>query len=83
MKGRLSIFIAPIVTKFISVGSAVMTAPASARVWGQEGHAIVAEIAQRRLSGAARSAISSILTNISSTLTHASLASWQCKIIRS
>jgi len=77
MKGRFQIcwLIALMLMKFISVGSAVLMAPASAWAWGQEGHAIVAEIGQRRLTDTARSAISSILTNISPTLTHASLAS--------
>jgi hypothetical protein len=44
--------------------------------WGQEGHAIVAEIAQRRLNDTARAAISTIVTNISPALTQASLASF-------
>jgi hypothetical protein len=44
--------------------------------WGQEGHAIVAEIAQRRLNDTARAAISTIMTNISPALKQASLASF-------
>jgi len=46
-----------------------------ALAWGQEGHSIVAEIAQRRLNDAARAAVSTIFTNVSPLLTHASLAS--------
>ncbi len=44
--------------------------------WGQEGHAIIAEIAQRRLNDTARAGISAILTNVSPVLTQASLASF-------
>ncbi|WP_375414583.1 S1/P1 nuclease [uncultured Bradyrhizobium sp.] len=44
--------------------------------WGQEGHAIVAEIAQRRLSDDTRAAVSAILKNVSPTLQYASLASF-------
>jgi len=47
-----------------------------ALAWGEEGHAIVAEIAQRRLNDVARAAISTIFANISPTLRHASLASF-------
>lgn len=47
-----------------------------ALAWGEEGHAIVAEIAQRRLNDAARAAIARILANVSPTLTNASLASF-------
>lgn len=47
-----------------------------ALAWGEEGHAIVAEIAQRRLNDAARAAVSTILANVSPTLKHASLASF-------
>src|SRR5262249_18183641 len=44
--------------------------------WGEEGHAIVAEIAQRRLNDTARAAVSTILSNASPTLKNASLASF-------
>jgi hypothetical protein len=47
-----------------------------ALAWGQEGHAIVAEIAQRRLNDAARAAVSTIFANASPVLRHASLASF-------
>jgi S1/P1 Nuclease len=46
-----------------------------ALAWGEEGHAIVAEIAQRRLNDAARAAVTNILANASPTLKNASLAS--------
>ena len=46
-----------------------------ALAWGQEGHAIVAEIGQRRLNDTARAAVASILGGISPHLRHASLAS--------
>jgi len=44
--------------------------------WGEEGHAIVAEIAQRRLNDTARAAVTTILRNVSPTLAYASLASF-------
>jgi hypothetical protein len=47
-----------------------------ALAWGEEGHAIVAEIAQRRLNDTARAAVSTILKNSSPELTNASLASF-------
>src|SRR6185295_3634404 len=47
-----------------------------ALAWGQEGHAIVAEIAQRRLSDEARAAVASIFRTVSPVLTYASLASF-------
>src|ERR1700682_242329 len=47
-----------------------------ALAWGEEGHAIVAEIAQRRLNDAARAAVSTVFANVSPVLTHASLASF-------
>jgi hypothetical protein len=43
---------------------------------GTGGHAIVAEIAQRRLNDAARAAVSTIFANASPVLMHASLASF-------
>src|SRR5690349_22179971 len=46
-----------------------------ALAWGEEGHAIVAEVAQRRLNDAARAAVTNILANASPTLKNASLAS--------
>lgn len=54
----------------------VCTLVGQALAWGQEGHAIVAEIAQRRLNDTARVAIATILRNISPNLTYASLASF-------
>src|SRR3954447_20951339 len=61
-----------------SIGLAVLVGltPISAYAWGPDGHAIVAEIAQRRLNAATREAISTILRNISPSLDHASLASF-------
>jgi hypothetical protein len=47
-----------------------------ALAWGQEGHAITAEIAQRRLNDTARAAVSRIFKAVSPTLEHASLASF-------
>jgi len=44
--------------------------------WGEEGHAIVAEIAQRRLNDTARAAIANILRSSAPELTYASLASF-------
>jgi hypothetical protein len=60
------------------IGLAVLIGliPTSACAWGPDGHAIVAEIAQRRLNAAAREAISTILRNVSPSLDHASLASF-------
>ena len=62
--------------KSIALGVAVVLIPVSAWAWGAEGHAIVAEIAQRRLTDAAREAISTILRNVSPILGPASLASF-------
>jgi hypothetical protein len=47
-----------------------------ALAWGEDGHSIVAEIADRRLDDNARAAISNILASASPTLKHASLASF-------
>jgi len=47
-----------------------------ALAWGEEGHAIVAEIAQRRLNDEARAAVSKILGNVSPIVKNASLASF-------
>ncbi|MBV8185906.1 MAG: S1/P1 nuclease [Alphaproteobacteria bacterium] len=55
------------------VGCAIAT---EALAWGEDGHSIVAEIAQRRLDDNARSAIANILRQASPTLAHASLASF-------
>jgi len=58
--------------------SAVLTCviTGQALAWGEEGHAIVGEIAQRRLNDTARAAVSTILKNVSPNLAHASLASF-------
>ena len=48
----------------------------AAHAWGEEGHAIITEIAQRRLTDEARAAITNIFNNISPILKHASLASF-------
>jgi hypothetical protein len=48
-----------------------------ARAWGQEGHSIVAEIAQRRLSPAAATAIKQILRG---DVSLASISSWADEI---
>jgi nuclease S1 len=44
--------------------------------WGEEGHAIVAEIAQRRLNDTARAAVANILKASAPELAYASLASF-------
>jgi hypothetical protein len=62
--------------KSIALAATVVLIPVSGWAWGPEGHAIVAEIAQRRLNDAAREAISTILRNVSPALDHASLASF-------
>jgi S1/P1 Nuclease len=56
--------------------AAICASAGQALAWGQEGHAVVAEIAQRRLSDTARAAISDIVKNASPGLTNASLASF-------
>src|SRR5215813_6732307 len=58
---------------FVAVAASAFATEALA--WGEDGHAIVAEIAQRRLDDGTYAAISSILANASPTLKHASLAS--------
>jgi hypothetical protein len=58
---------------FIAMATSAFATEALA--WGEDGHAIVAEIAQRRLNDGTHAAISSILGNASPTLKHASLAS--------
>jgi hypothetical protein len=56
------------------LASAMTLAAADAFAWGQEGHSIVAEIAQRRLTAEAREAIDLILGIPGMSL--ASIASW-------
>jgi len=60
----------------LALSAASTLASTAARAWGEEGHAIVAEIAQRRLTDAARAAVETILRNASPVLAHASLASF-------
>jgi S1/P1 Nuclease len=47
-----------------------------ALAWGQEGHSIIGEIAQRRLNDTARAAVATIFANASPVLKYASLASF-------
>jgi nuclease S1 len=51
---------------------AFQLAPADAWVWGQEGHSIIAEIAQREMESDAREAVDELLGHASL----ASVASW-------
>ena len=57
---------------FLAMGI-VLGSTGTATAWGEEGHAIVAEIAQRRLSDASRTAVEQILGR---GVSLASIASW-------
>jgi hypothetical protein len=61
----------------LAVSAAVSCAfVGQALAWGQEGHSIVGEIAQRRLNDTARAAVATIFANASPVLKYASLASF-------
>jgi hypothetical protein len=62
--------------KKLVIAAILALVPVQVWAWGQEGHAIVAEIAQRRLSDAARQAVSNIFKTASPILAQASLASF-------
>src|SRR5258707_15771275 len=58
--------------KALALGIAIMSFPVSAWAWGQSGHSIVAEIAQREMSDRARAVVDRLLGHASL----ASVASW-------
>jgi hypothetical protein len=59
--------------KTIVLTAAIILAPVTAWAWGQEGHSIIAEIAQRRLTPQAAAAVDGVLGHGRSL---ASIASW-------
>jgi len=59
------------------IAAAIVLWPVSAFAWGQEGHSIVAEIAQRHLARDAPAVMSRIVSVLEPGTSLASIASWR------